>query len=95
VLQRGWQKVCNENFNIGFRKQSWERTSYIGLRKAKLKKSQREQGTVHSASLGTKSLRVMHRQFLGMDAGLQEHQGFERAKERWDSASLGAKDLSN
>jgi hypothetical protein len=37
MLKRGWQKVCIENFNIGFRKQSWERTSYIGLKKGKAK----------------------------------------------------------
>jgi hypothetical protein len=52
MLKKGWWKVCTENFNIGFRKQNWERTSsYIGLRKTKLKKSQRKHGTVHSASL--------------------------------------------
>jgi hypothetical protein len=37
MLKRGWLKVFTENFNIGFRKQSWERTSYIGLKKAKTK----------------------------------------------------------
>jgi hypothetical protein len=37
MLKTGWWKVCIENFNIGFRKQSWERTSYISLKKAKAK----------------------------------------------------------
>jgi hypothetical protein len=41
------------------------------LGKLKLKKSQREHGRVHSASLRTKILRVMHMQFLGAAAGLQ------------------------
>jgi hypothetical protein len=61
MLKRGWYKVCTKNFNIGFRKQSWERTSYIGLRKAKVKKCQREHGTVHSENLRTKTLRVMYK----------------------------------
>jgi hypothetical protein len=32
----------------------------------KLKKSQREHGTVHSASLGTETLRAMHMQVVGV-----------------------------
>jgi hypothetical protein len=37
MLKRGWLKVCTENFNTGFRKQSWERTLYIGLKNANTK----------------------------------------------------------
>jgi hypothetical protein len=37
----------------------------------------------------------MHMQFLGMAAVVckSEHQGFKKAKERWDSSSLGAEDF--
>jgi hypothetical protein len=38
----------------------------------------------------------MHMQFLGAAVVCKsEHQGFKKAKERWDSASLGAKHLKS
>jgi hypothetical protein len=72
---------------MGFRK---AKKTYIGLRKAKLNKSQREHGTVHSASLRTENLRVYAYAGVGVAVCKFEHRGFEKAKERWDSASLGA-----
>jgi hypothetical protein len=56
----------------------------VGLRKAKekpkrtwalgkLKKSQREHGTVHSASLRMETLRVMHMQVVGEAVSEFEH----------------------
>jgi hypothetical protein len=38
----------------------------------------------------------MYVQFLGRMLGCKfEHPGFEKAKERWDIASLGAKDFKS
>jgi hypothetical protein len=37
----------------------------------------------------------MQMQIVGVDVCKSEHQGFERAKERWDSASLEAKDFKS
>jgi hypothetical protein len=38
----------------------------------------------------------MHMQFLDTAVACKsEHQGFKKAKERWDSASLGAKDFKS
>jgi hypothetical protein len=49
--------------------------------------------TWDSASLRTGTSRVMHMQFLGMAAVVckSEHQGFKKAKERWDTVSLEVK----
>jgi hypothetical protein len=52
------------------------------------KLNQSEHGTVHSASLRAKTLRVTHLQVVGAVCKF-EHRGFKRPKERWDSASLG------
>jgi hypothetical protein len=38
----------------------------------------------------------MHIQFVGVAVVCKsEHPGFKKAKERWDSASLGAKDFKS
>jgi hypothetical protein len=42
------------------------------------------------------TLRVMYMQLLGVAVvHKSEHQGFKKAKERWDSASLGAIDFKS
>jgi hypothetical protein len=48
---------------------------------------------VHSASPRTETLRVVHMQVVGAAVCKCVAPGFKRAKERWDSASLGEKDF--
>jgi hypothetical protein len=66
------------------------RKSFIH-RKAKAKEKPKR--TWDSANLRMETLRVVHMLVVGMAVCKFEHRGFERAKERWDSASLGAKDF--
>jgi hypothetical protein len=62
----------------------------MGFRKAELKKSQREHGTVQVKDVKSYAYAV----FRCAVVCKSEHRGFKKAKERaWDSASLRAKTL--